>query len=92
MKQKRIIGSHGATWYEAWDANRIIAQGRIVPPLSRVFPLAQIGQAAREVQLNRHVGKIGVLCLAEREGLGIEDPELRASLGEERLGLFREFA
>jgi crotonyl-CoA reductase len=92
MKQKRIIGSHGATWSEAWDATRIIAQGRIVPPLSRVFPLEQVGQAAREVQLNSHVGKVGVLCLAEREGLGIEDPELRASIGEERLGLFREFA
>ncbi len=92
MKVKRIIGSHGAGWQEAWEANRLIAQGRIVPALSKVYPLEQAGEAAREVQLNRHVGKVGVLCLAEREGLGIEDPELRASIGEERLGLFREFA
>ncbi len=61
-----------------------------MPTLSKVYPLEQVGEAAREVQLNRHVGKVGVLCLAEREGLGIEDPELRASIGEERLRLFRE--
>lgn len=92
MRVKRIIGSHGATWQEVSEVNRLIAHGRIVPPLSKVYPLEQVGEAAREVQLNRHVGKVGVLCLAEREGLGIEDPERRAEVGEERLGLFREFA
>jgi crotonyl-CoA reductase len=92
MRVKRIIGSHGATWPEVAEVNRLIAQGRILPTLSKVYPLEQVGEAAREVQLNRHVGKVGVLCLAEREGLGVEDPELRASVGEERLGLFREFA
>ncbi len=92
MKLKRIIGSHGANWQESWEMTRLIAQGRILPTLSKVFPLEQVGEAARLVQLNHHVGKIGVLCLAEREGLGVEDPELRASIGEDRLGLFREFA
>jgi crotonyl-CoA reductase len=92
MRVKRIIGSHGANWPEAWEANRLISQGRILPTLSKVYPLEQVGEAAREVQLNRHVGKVGVLCLAEREGLGVEDPELRAAVGEERLRLFREFA
>jgi crotonyl-CoA carboxylase/reductase len=92
MRVKRIIGSHGATWPEVAEVNRLIAQGRILPTLSKVYPLEQVGEAAREVQLNRRVGKVGVLCLAEREGLGVEDPALRASVGEERLGLFREFA
>jgi crotonyl-CoA reductase len=92
MRLKRVIGSHAANAQEAWEANRLIAQGRIVPALSSVFPLEQVGEAARAVQRNLHVGKIGVLCLAEKEGLGIEDPERRASIGEERLGLFREFA
>jgi crotonyl-CoA reductase len=92
MKLKRIIGSHGANWQESWETTRLIALGKIVPALSKVFTLDQVREAAREVQLNRHVGKVGVLCLAEREGLGIEDPELRASIGEERLGLFRQFA
>jgi crotonyl-CoA reductase len=92
MRVKRIIGSHGATWQEVSEVNRLIAQGRIVPALSKVYPLDQVGEATREVQLNRHVGKVGVLCLAEREGLGVEDTERRALVGEARLGLFREFA
>ena len=89
MRLKRVIGSHAANWQEACEANRLIQMGRIVPALSKVFPLEQVGEATREVQLNRHVGKVGVLCQAEREGLGVADPELRASIGEERLGLFR---
>lgn len=92
MRLKRVIGSHGANWQEASEANRLIALGRILPVLSKVYPLDRVAEAVREVQLNRHVGKIGVLCLAEREGLGVEDPELRAAVGEERLGLFRETA
>lgn len=91
MRLKRVIGSHGANLQEAWEATRLIAQGRILPALSQIFPLEQVGEAVRLVQLNQHVGKIGVLCLAEREGLGVEDPELRASVGEERLRLFRDF-
>ena len=27
---------------------------------------------------NAHQGKVGVLCLAPEEGLGVRDPELRA--------------
>jgi crotonyl-CoA reductase len=89
MRLKRVIGSHAANWQEACEANRLIQLGRIMPALSEVFPLEEVGEAAREVQLNRHVGKVGVLCLAEREGLGVEDPDLRASIGEERLKIFR---
>lgn len=92
MSLKRIVGSHIANWHEAWEANRLIGQGKIIPTLSTVYPLEKIGEAAREVQLNRHVGKVGVLCLAEKEGLGVEDHDLRASIGEQRLGLFRELA
>jgi crotonyl-CoA reductase len=90
MSVKRIIGSHAANWQEAWEVNRLIAQGRIIPALSKVFPLEHVADAVRDVQLNHHIGKVGVLCLAEREGLGVEDPELRASIGEERLRLFRD--
>jgi crotonyl-CoA reductase len=90
MNVKRVVGSHAANWQEAWESNRLIAQGRILPALSRVYPLEAVAEAAREVQLNRHVGKVGVLCLAKREGLGIEDPALRARVGESQLGLFRQ--
>ncbi len=90
MRLKRVIGSHAANWQEASEANRLIRMGLVVPALSRVYPLQQVAQAAREVQLNRHVGKVGVLCLADREGLGVEDRELRERVGEQRLRLFRD--
>jgi crotonyl-CoA reductase len=78
MNLKRIIGSHFANYREAWEANRLIARGRIHPTLSKTYPLDQTGQAAWEVHRNAHQGKVGVLCLAPGEGLGVRDPELRA--------------
>ena len=77
MNLKRIIGSHFANYREAWEANRLIAKGRIHPTLSRTYPLDGAGQAAQDVHANLHQGKVGVLCLAPREGLGVRDPELR---------------
>jgi crotonyl-CoA reductase len=41
------------------------------------------------VHRNEADGKIGVLCLAPREGLGIDDPEKRARIGEDKITLFR---
>jgi crotonyl-CoA reductase len=92
MRLKRVIGSHAANWQEAWEVNRLISLGRIVPALSRVFALLETGEAARTVQLNRHLGKVGVLCLAPREGLGVEDPQARERIGEQRLRPFRSAA
>jgi crotonyl-CoA reductase len=48
-----------------------------------------VGEAAYQVHHNLHEGKIGVLCLAPNEGLGIDNPELRAKVGEDRITLFR---
>jgi crotonyl-CoA reductase len=89
MKLKTIKGSHFANYREAWDANQLICDGRVVPPLSAVYPLTEVGEAAYQVHHNLHEGKIGVLCLAPEEGLGIDDPELRAKVGEDRITLFR---
>jgi crotonyl-CoA reductase len=89
MKLKTIKGSHFANYREAWDANQLICQGRVLPPLSAVYPLDNVGEAAFQVHHNLHEGKIGVLCLAPTEGLGIDDPELRAKVGEDRITLFR---
>jgi crotonyl-CoA reductase len=77
MHVKRIIGSHFANYREAWEANRLIGKGRIHPTLSKTYPLAQTGQAAYEVHRNAHQGKVGVLCLAPTEGLGVTDPQTR---------------
>jgi crotonyl-CoA reductase len=77
MNLKRIVGSHFANYREAWEANRLIAKGLIHPTLSRVYPLAQTGDAACDVHRNLHQGKVGVLCLAPSEGLGVRDQQLR---------------
>jgi crotonyl-CoA reductase len=79
MNLKRIVGSHFANYREAWEANRLIARGYIHPTLSKAYPLEQTGQAAYEVHHNRHQGKVGVLCLAPAEGLGVRDAELRST-------------
>jgi crotonyl-CoA reductase len=78
MTLKRIVGSHFANYRESWEANRLISKGYIHPTLSRVYPLAETGQAAYDVHRNLHQGKVGVLCLAPEEGLGVGDPQLRA--------------
>ncbi len=89
MKLKRIVSSHFANYKEAWEANRLISEGRIQPILSAVHPLDRVGEAAYQVHHNLHEGKIGVLCLAPEEGLGIDDPEFRAKVGEDKITLFR---
>ncbi|MGA6167138.1 crotonyl-CoA carboxylase/reductase [Amycolatopsis magusensis] len=78
MNLKRIIGSHFANYRESWEANRLIAKGLIHPTLSKAYPLADTGQAALDVHRNTHQGKVGVLCLAPEEGLGVRDHEMRA--------------
>ena len=92
MKLKTIKSSHFANYKEAWEANRLVAMGRIQPSLSAVFPLVEVGEAAREVHGNRHEGKSGVLCLAPNEGLGIDDPEKRAAVGEAKITTFRRYS
>ncbi|WP_052407180.1 crotonyl-CoA carboxylase/reductase [Allokutzneria albata] len=77
MHLKRIVGSHFANYREAWEANRLIAKGAVHPTLSKVYPLEETGQAAHDVHRNAHQGKVGVLCLAPEEGLGVRDPEFR---------------
>jgi crotonyl-CoA reductase len=78
MTLKRIVGSHFANYRESWEANRLIAKAAIHPTLSRVYPLEDTGQAAYDMHHNLHQGKVGVLCLAPQEGLGVRDPDLRA--------------
>jgi crotonyl-CoA reductase len=78
MNLKRIIGSHFANYRESWEANRLIAKGMIHPTLSRSYPLADVGQAAYDVHHNLHQGKVGVLCLAPTEGLGVRDHDKRS--------------
>ncbi|MHB1517730.1 MAG: crotonyl-CoA carboxylase/reductase [Acidimicrobiales bacterium] len=89
MKLKTIKGSHFANYREAWDANQLVCDGKVLPPLSALYPLDEVGDAVYQVHHNLHEGKIGVLCLAPEEGLGVDDPELRSRVGEDRINLFR---
>ncbi len=92
MKLKRIVSSHFANYQEAWNANQLICEGKIQPMLSQVFALTDLGEAAYQVHKNMHEGKLGVLCLAPEEGLGIDDPEFREKVGEDKITLARRFA
>ncbi len=89
MKLKRIVSSHFANYAEAWAANQLICEGKIQPVLSAVYPLDEVGEAAYQVHHNLHEGKIGVLCLAPEEGLGIDDPAFREQVGEDKITRFR---
>jgi len=89
MNSKRILGCHAANLHEQAETSRLLSLGRINPVLSTVYPLAEVGDAARLVQCNQHIGKVGVLCLADREGLGVTDPARRTELGAQRLNPLR---
>jgi len=91
MSLKTIKGSHFANYREAWEANRLVGLGKIQPILSTVYPLEETGEAAWQVHQNLHEGKIGVLCLAPEEGLGVTDTETRERLGD-RITVFRRHA
>ncbi len=88
MRLKRLVGSHFANYKEAWEANRLISKGMIHPVMSQVFALEQTADAAYQVHHNMHEGKLGVLCLAPEEGLGVTDHELRDKVGD-KLHRFR---
>lgn len=78
MNLKQIKSSHFANYREAWEANRLIDKGMIHPTVSKVYPLAETGQAAYDVHQNLHQGKVGVLGLSPEEGLGVRDHEKRS--------------
>jgi len=90
MKLKSIVSSHFANYKEAWAANQLLAEGKIQPLLSRVYGLEEVGEAARAVHRNETEGKVGVLCLAPEEGLGIDDSAFREQVGEDKITLFRD--
>ena len=88
MKLKRIVSSHFANYREAYEMNRLIDRGAIQPVMSEVFSLDQVGEAALKVHHNKAEGKIGVLCLADEAGQGIDDQEKRERIGVDRITLF----
>lgn len=89
---KSIIGAHGANYVEAMNAVRLVQKGSITPVLSKVFPFEQASNAVHLVHSRNNIGKVGLLCLAQNEGTGIRNRELRERIGEDRINVFREAA
>lgn len=91
MRLKRIIGSHGANLAEQSEVNRLIGLGRLQSALSATYDLQDVAQAAQLVQSNRHSGKVGVLALAPKAGLGVSDHRRREDIGEHSIAPLMHF-
>jgi crotonyl-CoA reductase len=90
MNLKTLKGCHFANYSEAWEANRLICEGRVHPTMSRVYDLDHTADAALAVHKNESEGKLAVLCLAPEEGLGVLNDELRAK-HIDQITLFQRF-
>ena len=91
MNLKTLKGCHFANYREAWEANRLVCEARIHPTLSKVYSLDETGEAAYQVHRNLREGKVGVLCLAPEEGLGVTDEATRRQ-HLDQITLFRRYA
>jgi crotonyl-CoA carboxylase/reductase len=70
MRQKRLQGSHFANRPQCAALNQLVADGRVDPCLSRVFPLEEIGKAHQLMYENQHPpGNMAVLVAAPRRGM-----------------------
>jgi crotonyl-CoA carboxylase/reductase len=70
MRQKEIIGSHGAIPFEALQANKLMDRGKIRPVLWQTMGFDDVPHAHQLMFENKHVGKIAVLVGAESEDEG----------------------
>ncbi|MEE9124800.1 MAG: zinc-binding dehydrogenase, partial [candidate division NC10 bacterium] len=70
MRQKRIQGSHFATFYQADAANKAIMDGRVKPAMSEVFEWERIPEAHDRMMNNVHPsGNMALMVQAPRRGL-----------------------
>jgi crotonyl-CoA carboxylase/reductase len=70
MRQKQIIGSHGANAYQSMQANELMAQGKIRPVLWQAMGFDEVPGAHQLMFENKHLGKIAILVGAESEDDG----------------------
>ena len=90
MKLKTIKGSHFANYREAWEANRLDRARAGSSRSSR--PSTRSSRSARpptRCTTTCTRARSACSCLAPEEGLGVDDPELRAEVGEDQITLFR---
>ena len=75
MNLKTLKGCHFANYREAWEANRAIVRGQGAPDAVEGVHARRDGRGGeRRCTTTMHEGKLGVLCLAPEEGLGVTDP------------------
>ncbi len=74
MRQKEIIGSHGANAYQSMKANQLIAAGKIRPLLWRTMGFGEVPAAHQMLLENEHLGKIAILVGAENDEAGRNEP------------------
>ena len=74
MRQKQIVGSHGAHPYECTSANRLIANGKVRPVLWKTMDFAGVPEAHQLLLDNKHLGKIAILVGAEDDEQGRTSP------------------
>jgi crotonyl-CoA carboxylase/reductase len=71
MRQKRFQGSHLSNDEQAAEVNRLVAEGKVDPCLSRTFPFDELGEAHQLMHENRHpYGNMAVLVNATEPGAG----------------------
>jgi crotonyl-CoA carboxylase/reductase len=69
MRQKRLQGSHFANVEQCKALNQMVIDGDVDPALSRVFPLAEVGDAHQLMYENAHPpGNMSILVNATEEG------------------------
>jgi crotonyl-CoA carboxylase/reductase len=74
MRQKQIIGSHGANAYESMKANQLMAEGKVRPVVWQTMEFGRIPEAHQLMYENKHLGKISILVGAESEEAGRNEP------------------
>jgi crotonyl-CoA carboxylase/reductase len=73
MRQKQIVGSHGANAYETLKANQLMAEGKVRPVIWRTMGFAGVPEAHQLMYENKHLGKIAVLVGASSEDEGRDE-------------------
>jgi crotonyl-CoA carboxylase/reductase len=73
MRQKQIIGSHGANAHQALRANQLMTEGKIRPLLWEAMSFDRVPEAHQLMHENKHLGKIAILVGAETEDEGHRD-------------------
>lgn len=61
-RQLRLIGSKNASIAELRDVMRLVAEGRLVPQIHAVFPLAEAAAAHAVVESRAFFGKVVLAC------------------------------